>query len=96
MRTLEDIFYGSLDARTNHRNYETRLERYRALTEKGEHTMLEMLTDAQRAQHEKFRAASDKLHELEACIAFEDGFCLGVKLMAEVMQTNVVPDIDDL
>ena len=95
MRTLEDIFYGSLDARTNHRSYETRLEKYRALTEKTEQAMLYMLTDAQRIQHEKFRAASDKLHELEACIAFEDGFCLGVKLMAEVMQTNVIPDIDD-
>lgn len=54
-----------------------------------------MLTNEQKEQFEKCKEAAGELPDVMEREAFANGFCLAVKIMAEVMDRMEMPSIDE-
>ena len=55
-----------------------------------------MLTDEQKDWFERCKELEGEISELQEREMFSNGFCLAVKIMAEVMATMDIPSIDDI
>lgn len=86
MRMIEELFYGNVSPNEKPIQRGSKLERLCHLMTRNNEAMNAMLTDeAMQAQFEKCcDSAADVNCETEL-LAFREGFCLAVSIMAEVI-----------
>ncbi len=95
MGILDELYYGNIDPRTRRVQPDTQLGKMRALLIQNENKMLAMLTDEQKDWFERCKELEDQISELQEREVFASGFCLAVRIMAEVMSTMEIPSVDD-
>ena len=94
MGILEDLWYGSINLCERKEYQNARIKKVAALVAKNESALKTILSDQQKEQYEKLRDCQKELTGLLECNAFAEGFCLAVKIMAEVMSTMEIPSVD--
>ena len=73
----------------------SQLSKMRALLVQNENKMRTMLNEEQRDWFERCKELEGEISELQERELFANGFCLAVKIMAEVMSTMEIPSVDD-
>ena len=96
MKIIEDLYYGNIDPHTRHAQSDTALSKMRALLIQNENKMHAMLNDEQKNWFERCKELEGEISELQEREMFSNGFCLAVRIMAEVMATMDIPSIDDI
>lgn len=95
MSILEDLYYGNTDLHVQRDQSDAQLKKIQALLIRDEDKMRSMLNEEQKDWFERCKELSNELSELQEREMFAKGFCLAVRIMAEVMSTMEVPDIDE-
>jgi len=95
MRILEDLYYGNIDLHIQRDQSDAQLRKIQALLIRDEDKMRSMLDKEQKDWFERCKELGGELSELQEREMFTKGFCLAVRIMAEVMNTMGVPDIDE-
>ena len=96
MKIIEDLYYGNIDPHTRHTQPDTTLSKMRSLLIQNENKMRAMLTEEQKDWFERCKELEGEISELQEREMFSNGFCLAVRIMAEVMATMDIPSIDDI
>ncbi len=94
MGILDELYYGNIDPRARHIQPDTQLGKMRALLIQNENKMRAMLNEEQRDWFERCKELGGELSELQEREMFAKGFCLAVRIMAEVMSTMEIPSVD--
>ena len=95
MRILEDLYYGNIDLHIQRDQSDTQLKKIQALLIRDEDKMRSMLDKEQTEWFERCKELGGELSELQEREMFAKGFCLAVRIMAEVMSTMEIPSVDD-
>ena len=95
MGILEELYYGNIDPHTRRVQPDTQLGKMRALLVQNENKMRAMLNEEQKDWFERCKELEGDISELQERELFANGFCLAVKIMAEVMNTMEIPSVDD-
>ena len=95
MSILEELYYGNIDPHTRRVQPGMALDKMRALLAQNENKMRAMLNEEQRDWFERCKELDGEISELQEREMFANGFCLAVKIMAEVMNTMEIPSVDD-
>ena len=95
MSILDELYYGNIDPHTRHVQHDTQLGKMRALLVRNEDKMRAMLNEEQRDWFERCMELDGEISELQEREMFANGFCLAVRIMAEVMWTMEIPSVDD-
>ena len=95
MKILDELYYGNIDPHTRRTQPDARLDKIRALLICSEEKMCSTLSKEQREWFEKCKELESELSELQEREMFEKGFCLAIKIMAEVMHTVESPPADE-
>jgi len=95
MNILEELYCGGVNLHESTGRSSALREKLLELVTTNNQRMLAMLTDEQKGQFEECREAADELADLVEREAFANGFCLAVKIMAEVMGTMEIPSVDE-
>ena len=94
MGILEDLWYGSINPYESRMEKSSQVKNVLTLLTKNENMLKALLSEEQKEQLEKLRDCQKELTGLLECNAFAEGFCLAVKIMAEVMSTMEIPSVD--
>ena len=95
MNILDDLYFGNINPNCKMAPPGSKLRKIQTLVMQNEEKLCATLSNEQMELFEKcqdIRADMTSLRERES---FEDGFCLGVKIMAAVMSTMDSPSMDD-
>ena len=95
MGILDELYYGNIDPHTRRVQPDTQLGKTRALLVQNENKMRAMMNEEQRDWFERCKELEGEISELQDREMFANGFCLAVKIMAEVMSTMESPSVDD-
>ena len=95
MSILDELYYGNIDPHTRQVQPDTQLGKMRALLVHNENKMRAMLNEEQKDWFERCKELDGEISELQEREMFANGFCLAVKIMAEVMGTMGIPSVDD-
>ena len=95
MKILDELYYGNIDPHTRRAQPDAQLDKIRALLICSEEKMRSTLSKEQREWFEKCKELESELSELQEREMFEKGFCLAIKIMAEVMHTVESPPEDE-
>jgi len=95
MRILEDLYYGNIDLHIQRNQSDAQLRKIQALLIRDEEKMRSMLDKEQTDWFERCKELGGELSELQEREMFAKGFCLAVRIMAEVMNTMEIPSVDD-
>jgi len=95
MGILDELYYGNIDLHIQHVQADTQLRKIQALLIRDEDKMRSMLDKEQTDWFERYKELGGELSELQEREMFTKGFCLAVRIMAEVMRTMETPDIDE-
>jgi len=95
MRILEDLYYGNIDLHVQRDQSDAQLRKIQALLIRDEDKMRSMLDKEQTDWFERCKELGGELSELQEREMFSKGFCLAVRIMAEVMSTMEIPSVDD-
>lgn len=95
MRILEDLYYGNIDLHVQRVQSDAQLRKIQALLIRDEDKMRSMLDKEQTEWFERCKELGGELTELQEREMFAKGFCLAVRIMAEVMSTMEIPSVDD-
>lgn len=95
MRILEELYCGGVNLHETARKPSALREKLREIVTTNDQRMLAILTDVQKEQFQKCRETAEELSDLVEREAFSNGFCLAVKIMAEVMGTMEIPSVDE-
>ena len=95
MGILEELYYGNIDPHTRQVQPDTQLGKMRALLVQNENKIRAMLNEEQKDWFERCKELDGEISELQEQEMFANGFCLAVKIMAEVMNTMEIPSVDD-
>ncbi len=95
MNILEDLYYGNIDLHIRRNQSDSQLRKIQALLIQNENKMRAMLDKDQTDWFERCKELGGELSELQEREMFTKGFCLAVRIMAEVMSTMDIPSVDD-
>ena len=95
MGILDELYYGNIDPHTRRVQPDTQLGKIRALLVQNENKMRDMLNEEQKDWFERCKELEGEISELQERELFANGFCLAVRIMAEVMETMEIPSVDD-
>ena len=95
MGILDELYYGNIDPHTRRVQPGTQLGKMRALLIQNEKKMCAMLNEEQKEWFERCKELDGEISELQEREMFTNGFCLAVRIMAEVMSTMEIPSVDD-
>ena len=95
MVILDELYYGNIDLHTRRVQPDSQLGKMRALLVQIENKMRSMLNEEQKDWFERCKELDGEISELQEREMFANGFCLAVKIMAEVMNTMEIPSVDD-
>ena len=95
MKILDELYYGNIDPHTRKFSHSTALDNLRQTRIQNESKMRAMLNEEQRDWYERCMELEGEISVLQEREMFADGFCLAVRIMAQVMSTMEVPSIDD-
>lgn len=95
MNMLEELWNGNVAFGNRPVRSGSRLEDRLALYARNDKVMKEMLSDSQREQYEKTMDSFNEAVAVSELEAFEIGVTFAVRLMIDVMQSAVLPDLDD-
>ena len=95
MKILEDLYYGNIDLHIRRNQSDAQLRKIQALLIQNENKMRAMLDKEQIDWFERCKELGGELSELQGREMFTKGFCLAVRIMAEVMSTMEIPSVDD-
>ncbi len=96
MSILEELAYGHGDLHIQHVQADAQLKKIQALLIRDEEKMRSMLDKDQTDWFERCKELGGELSELQEREMFTKGFCLAVRIMAEVMSTMEIPSVDDV
>ena len=95
MSILDELYYGNIDPHTRRVQHDTQLGKMRTLLVRNEEKMRDMLNEEQKDWFERCKELEGEISELQEREMFANGFCLAVRIMAEVMNTMEIPSVDD-
>jgi len=95
MGILDELYYGNIDLHVQHVQADAQLRKKQALLIRDEDKMRSMLDKEQKDWFERCKELGGELSELQEREMFSKGFCLAVRIMAEVMSTMEIPSVDD-
>lgn len=95
MGILDELYYGNIDLHIQRVQADAQLRKIQALLIRDEDKMRSMLDKEQTDWFERCKELEGELSELQEREMFTKGFCPAVRIMAEVMNTIEVPDIDE-
>ncbi len=95
MSILEELYYGNVDLHIQHVQADAQLRKIQALLIRDEDKMRSMLDKDQTDWFERCKELGGEVSELQEREVFAKGFCLAVRIMAEVMSTMEIPSVDD-
>ena len=95
MGILDELYYGNIDPHTRRVQSDSQLGKMRALLVQNENKMRAMLNEEQKDWFERCKELEGEISELQEREMVANGFCLAVKIMAEVMSTMEIPSVDD-
>lgn len=95
MKILNELYYGNIDPHTRRVQPAARLDKIREKLICSEEKICSTLNKEQREWFEKCKELESELSELQEREMFEKGFCLAIKIMAEVMHTVESPPADE-
>lgn len=95
MGILEELYYGNIQPYEEKPVVGSRCDKLKSLMRKNRDRLYDMLAPAQITLFERCLESTGEYMDLKAQLAFTDGFCLAVKIMAEVMANDGIPSIDD-
>ncbi len=95
MSILEELYYGNVDLHVRRVQADAQLRKIQALLIRDEEKMRAMLDKDQTDWFERCKELGGEVSELQEREMFASGFCLAVKIMAEVMSTMEIPSVDD-
>ena len=95
MKIIGELYYGNIDPHTRCVQPDSQLGKMRALLVQNENKMRAMLSEEQRDWFERCKELDGEISELQEREMFANGFCLAVRIMAEVMSTMEIPSVDD-
>ncbi len=96
MSILEELYYRNIDLHIQHVQSDAQLKKIQDLLIRDEDKMRSMLDKDQTDWFERCKELGGELSELQEREMFAGGFCLAVKIMAEVMNTMEIPSVDDI
>ena len=86
MTTLEDLYYGNISPHEKYIKRGTRMDKIVKLICKNEEELNSTLTEKQKETFEKFKDCANELSSIAEREAFNMGFILATRIMAEVME----------
>ena len=95
MKILDELYYGNIDPQTRRVAASTALDNLRQTRIQNESKMRAMLNEEQREWYERCMALEGEVSVLQEREMFATGFCLAVRIMAQVMSTIDFPSVDD-
>ena len=95
MRVLDELYYGNIDPHTWPFSSSKALDNLRQTRIQNESKMRAMLSEEQKDWYERCMALEGEVSVLQEREMFASGFCLAVRIMAEVMGTIEFPSVDD-
>lgn len=95
MGILDELYYGNIDLHIQNGQADAQLRKIQALLIRDEDKMRSMLDKEQTDWFERCKELGGELSELQEREMFAKGFCLAVRIMAEVMSTMETPSVDD-
>ena len=95
MGILDELYYGNIDLHTQHVQSDAQLRKIQALLICNEDKMRAMLNKKQTDWFERCKELGGELSELQEREMFVKGFCLAMRIMAEVMSMMEIPSADD-
>ena len=95
MKILDELYYGNIDPHTRPFGVSKALDHLRQTRIQNESKMRAMLNDEQRDWYERCMELEGEISVLQEREMFANGFCLAVRIMAQVMSTMEIPSIDD-
>ena len=95
MKILDELYYGNIDPHTRKLGTSTALDNLRQTRIHNESKMRAMLSEEQRDWYERCMELEGEISVLQEREIFADGFCLAVRIMAQVMGTIDFPSVDD-
>ena len=95
MSMLEELWLCGLDYQGRPVKKGSAMERKLCLYAKNGEKMKTMLSEQQAEQYEKTIDAFNEATAQSELEAFEFGFTLAARLMIDVMQSAILPDLDD-
>lgn len=95
MGILEELYYGNIQPRWEKPAAGSRCGKLESLVRRNRDRLYDTLTPTQITLFERCLESTGEYVDAKAQLAFTDGFCLAVKIMAEVMATDGIPSIDD-
>ena len=95
MKILDELYYGNIDPHTRPFGSSTALDNLRQTRIQNESKMRAMLNEEQRDWYERCMELEGEISVLQEREMFADGFCLAVRIMAQVMGTMEFPSVDD-
>lgn len=85
MNTLEELYYGVINAPNYSISDKQAYQNLSGLVVRHETELMNTLSPAQQETFQKFSDCMDELHNMTVLKAFNDGFVLATKIMTEVM-----------
>ena len=95
MKILDELYYGNIDPHTRPFGANKALDNLRQTRIQNESKMRAMLNEAQKDWYERCMELEGEISVLQEREMFADGFCLAVRIMAQVMGTIEFPSVDD-
>ena len=95
MGILDELYYGNIDLHVQRVQSDAQLRKIQALLIRDEDKMRSMLDKEQTEWFERCKELGGELSELQEREMFAKGFCLAVRIMAEVMSTMEIPSVDE-
>lgn len=95
MGNVDEMYYGNIDLHIRHGQPDAHLRKIQALLIRDEDKMRSMLNEEQTDWFERCKELGGELSELQEREMFAKGFCLAVRIVAEIMKTMEIPSVDD-
>lgn len=86
MRILEEFWYGNLDPAEYDASPNGEYKELLQLISRNEEKLLATMTDTQKEVFSRYTDCVREFQAMAECLLFRKSFCLGAKLMLEIME----------
>ena len=88
MSILEEFWYGNLDPSEYDANPSEKYKELLQLISRNEEKLLATMTDAQKDLFSRYQDCVREFQAMAECLLFQNSFCLGVRMMLEIIEAD--------
>ena len=90
MNVLEEFWYGNLDPAEYDASPSEEYKELIRLINRNEEKLLATMTDAQKDLFSRYQDCVREFQAMAKCLLFQNSFCLGARMMLEIMEADPV------